>query len=529
MTFIARLLGRRGQESPDAVAFMAGEDGREITWAELARHASRWSGLARERQLTPRSRVGLVVEDPLDFSAAYLGCLSAGLGAVPIDPGGSHEELAAATSCLRVDVLVTDRGEVLQAGSGIELWKIDSDGPSIARGAPGGPRPADGAPLRPAVLLASSGTTGEPKGIPLSEYQLLHAARRIASHHRLGPHDRGYTPLPLFHVNAQVVGLLTTLVSGGSLVVDRRFVHDQYWRRVASWRPTWLNAVPAVLAALVDQPPPPDSVSDRVRFARSASASLPRPVLHAFEGHTGIAVLETYGMTEAASQITANPIDRSRRRPGSVGLPVGVGVAVSTEEGRPAQPGEVGTVQLTGSPVVSHYIRLSDVDRERLRPARDQRGWLSTGDLGHTDDDGFLHLAGRTDDVVNRGGEKLYPREVEEVLLAHPWVASVAVVPAPHPRLGQVPVAFVTVRPPSPVTPGTGAPAPAGPAPDAPFAAGPAPDMLAGQLHRLCQTRLTRYKRPIEIHVAASLPTGPTGKILRRDLRAAVARAAAAG
>lgn len=506
MTLVSRLLRGRAGESPDSVAFVAGADGRQVTWADLARHANRWSGLATERQVAPRSRVGLVVEDPLTFAAAYLGCLSAGLGTVPLDPRATNAELAGAASRLRVDTLLSDRGDVLEEASEIELWGIDSHGPSTARKMPVGPRPADGTPIRPAALLASSGTTGDPKGIPLSEYQLVHAARRIARHHLIGPRDRGYTPLPLFHVNAQVVGLLTTLVSGSCLVVDRRFVSDEYWDRVTHWRPTWLNAVPAVLAALLDRAPPPASVADHVRFARSASAPLPVPVLRCFEDHTGIGVLETYGMTEAASQVTANPIQQSQRRPGSVGQAVGIGLTVTAEDGRPARSGEVGEVRLTGSPVVSHYIQLSGTVPEKLSAARDKGGWLSTGDLGVLDEYGYLHLVGRTDDVVNRGGEKLYPREVEEVILCHPDVVSVAVVPAPHPRLGQVPVAFVTSRPSWP----------------GPLASGP----LAEELHHLCQARLTHYKWPTEIYVAASLPTGPTGKILRRDLRASVALAA---
>jgi len=518
MTLVSRLITRRGDESCHGVALVAGADGRQMTWGDLAGHARQWSSLVAERRLTPRSRVGLVVDDPLTFSAAYLGCLSAGLAAVPLDPRGSGDELAGAVSRLRVDVLLTDRGDILEAASEIELWGIASRGPSIVSSAPIGPRPADGVPLRPAALLASSGTTGDPKGIPLSEYQLLHAARRIARHHLIGPDDRGYTPLPLFHVNAQVVGLLTTLVSGSSLVVDRRFVGAEYWDRVAHWRPTWLNTVPAVLAALLDQGPPPQSVSDGVRFARSASAPLPLSVLRRFEDHTGIGVLETYGMTEAASQVTANPVDRSQRHPGSVGRAVGIGLAIVSENGRAAQSGEVGEVRLTGSPVVSHYIRLSETGPETLWPARDEWGWLSTGDLGLRDADGLVHLVGRTDDVVNRGGEKLYPREVEEVLLTHPDVVSVAVVPAPHPKLGQVPVAFVTARPqrPDQSIRDTGTP-------DIGASDGPPPHPLADQLHQLCRTRLTRYKWPTEIHVAASLPTGPIGKILRRHLRAAVA------
>jgi acyl-CoA synthetase (AMP-forming)/AMP-acid ligase II len=349
------------------------------------------------------------------------------------------------------------------------------------------------------VLLTSSGTTGRPKGIGLSEWQLLHAARRVARHHRFGPGERGYNPLPLFHVNAQVMGLLATLVSGASLVLDRRFEPDAYWDRVARWSPTWLNTVPAVLAALATRPAPPEAVAARIRFARSASAPLPAAAQRAFTGATGVRVLETYGMTEAAGQITANPLDPAARREGSVGVPVGVGLAVLGPGGRPAGPGELGMVALRGRQVAARYLDAGDDGTERERPARDESGWLPTGDLGCRDEDGFVYLSGRADDVINRGGEKIFPQEVENVLLAHPAVRSAAVVAAPHDRLGQVPVALVTVDPDH-------------------------GGELVAALHALCARRLARYKRPAGIEIAAALPTGPTGKVLRRRVREELAR-----
>lgn len=497
MAVVSRLLAARAAERPQAVAFRGGADGTALTWQELAAGAREWRRLARDRRLPQRSRVGLAVADPLAFVAAYLGCLAAGLTVVPFDARLTPDELGTGIGRLRVDVLASDEPETAQVPAGVELWQVTSRGPRALHPARRGPRPGDAAALRPAVLLASSGTTGRPKGIPLSERQLAHAARRVVSHHRLGPGDRGYTPLPLFHVNAQVIGVLATVVSGASLVVDRRFEAAAYWDRVERWAPTWLNAVPAILTTLAALPAPPDRLAASIRFARSASAPLPPDVLRAFEDRTGIGVLETYGMSEAAGQITANPLERARRRPGSVGLPVGIGLSVIGPDGRPAGVGEEGAVLLRGRPVVSHYLDLDDTGPERARTARDASGALPTGDVGFRDEAGFVHLAGRADDVINRGGEKIHPQEVENVLLGHPSVAAVAVVGAPHPRLGQVPVAFVTT----------------------PAGDGPA-DARVEELHRLCERRLARYKRPTVIEVIGALPVGPTGKVLRRALRA---------
>ena len=473
---MSRLLSLRADERPEAVAFRDGADGRALTWRAVAAHAERWREALRAGEIAPRARVGLVIAGPLEFAAAYLGCLSAGLTAAPIDPRLTRAELSTTLARLRVDVVATDDLEHTQPG--LSAWRVGIEGPE--RLWTTGARPSDSAAPHPAVLLTSSGTTGRPKGIPLSEGQLLHAAGRVARHHRFGTGDRGYTPLPLFHVNAQVMGLLATVTSGASLVLDHRFEPDEYWARVEAWRPTWLNTVPAILASLSERGAPE---VPGIRFARSASAPLPPATARRFTERTGIGVLETYGMSEAAGQITANPLEEALRRTGSVGLPVEVELKV----------GDDGEVLLRGKQIISHYLELDEDGPERTRPARTASGWLRTGDIGSLDDSGFLHLAGRADDVINRGGEKIHPQEIENVLLTHPAVASVAVVGAPHARLGQVPAAFVTARQ------GHG-------------------EALDESLRAWCAERLTRYKRPAVIEVTDALPVGPTGKILRRVL-----------
>jgi oxalate---CoA ligase len=492
MAEVSRLLSTRAREQPDALAFLCGTDGRALTWRAVARHAREWA-----IQIRPGSRVGLVVGDPLIFTAAYLGCLSAGLTAAPIDPRLTTTELTEVLAKLRIDVLTTDSPETVLRPE-IDVWQVDLEGLRRVWSATTASRPSDAAALRPAVLLTSSGTTGRPKGIPLTEWQLLHAAHRVARHHGFGPADRGYTPLPLFHVNAQVMGLLATVASGASLVIDARFEADEYWSRVDRYSPTWLNTVPAVLASLAQRPAPLARIAERVRFARSASAPLPPATAQAFTDRTGIGVLETYGMSEAAGQITANPLTHTARRAGSVGLPVEVELVVAAADGSPVSAGEEGEVLLRGRQIVSEYLELDETSPERTRPARDDSGWLHTGDVGILDEAGFLRLAGRADDVINRGGEKIYPQEVENVLLAHPGVAAVAVVAAPHERLGQVPAAFVTAHEGN-------------------------TEALKESLRAWCETRLTRYKRPTVIEVTDALPLGPTGKVLRRALRSELA------
>lgn len=497
---MANLVGARSRLLGEQPAYLNATTGEALSWTTLHSLTSRWHALATDFRLPARSRVGLVVADPLAFAGSYIACLAAGLAAVPIDPSVPAAEVLATSARLRVDVLATDRGDLFDSVSPRPLWRAGVGSVRPVRGAPADAWPSDSAALRPAALLASSGTSGAPKVVPLEERQLLAAAARIARHHHLGLGDRGYTPLPLFHVNAQVVGLLSALVSGSTLVVDNRFHASDYWARVGEWRPTWLNTVPAMLATLAELAPPSEREMCRVRFARSASAPLRVDIESGFERHAGIGVLQTYGMTEVASQLTANPLDELMRRRGSVGLAVGVEVAVRDSSGRTLDAGAPGMVHVRGDGVISSYLVAGDAAPEYTRSARDSHGWLPTRDVGWFDDDGFLHLVGRADDAINRGGEKLYPVEIERVLTANPNVAAAVVIGAPNDRLGEVPLAYVVTR----------------------RSLGPAHE---GDLARTCAAELPPHKRPVEIRRLRSLPTGPTGKVLR-DRRALEALAA---
>jgi acyl-CoA synthetase (AMP-forming)/AMP-acid ligase II len=279
------------------------------------------------------------------------------------------------------------------------------------------------------IFLCTSGTTGTPKGILLRGDQLAHVASSVVDCHRLGAADRGYCSLPLFHVNAEVVGVLATLRAGAQLALDRKFSRRGFWQLIGEREITWINAVPAIISILAIEPPATRPAS--LRFVRSASAPLPLAALERFEGALGVPVVETYGMTEAASMITANPVD-GVRKPGSAGRPAGAQVRIELGGGA-ARPGEIGRVQIRGAGVITSY------DSGGRPGAIDADGWLDTGDLGYLDADGYLFLAGRSDDVINRGGEKIYPREIEEILLAQPGVRSAAVVGVVDEVLGERP------------------------------------------------------------------------------------------
>lgn len=502
---IAALIASRS--SQPGVAFSEGATGRHVTWAGLGDHARRWSDTVLSGRLRAGSRVGLVFADPLEMAPGYLAAVAAGLTVAPLDPQATLPELVTAAGRLGLSAVVggpeeTDSLAAALADVGVSTSSTEGGALRSVTSVEGGGEPGRGA----ALVLSSSGTTGRPKLVPLAEAQLLRTARGVVGRHGLGPTDRCYSPLPLWHINGLVVGVLASLVGGYRLVVDRRFSASSFWEVADAEEVTWVNLVPAIIAILGERPAPPPVVNERVVFARSASAPLPVATLERFERTTGIPVVETYGMTEAASQITANPRPPGDRRPGSVGQPVGVELRVVDRDRRRLPAGEVGEVEIRGDNVIEVYWEPAGSGPTE-RPARTTDGWLPTGDLGRVDADGYLYLVGRADDVINRGGEKVYPREVEEVLLGDERVSAAAVVGRSHPSLGEEPVAFVLARTDTPVD----------------------PDLLASALARRCEDHLSRFRRPAEIVIASSLPQGTNGKIRRSELRRQLAEAASWG
>ena len=484
---VAELVRFRAAASGQHVYLQSADGGRSVTYGELCGTAARWAGLLADLGTGPGDTVGLALSDPVELAVVYVAALAAGRIVAPLDPAATDGELAAACARTAPRVVVSDRRA---PDVGRARWVAMAPGECLA---PGGPPAAGPAPWGGGggVVLSTSGTTGAPKVISLDEAQLLHTASSVAWHFELSPADRGFNALPLFHINAEVVGVLATLVSGATILLDDRFHRRGFWDAMARHRVTWINGVPAILARLAALEED-EHVPAGIRFARSASAPLPLPVLERFERATGIPVVETYGMTEAASQITANPL--GRRLPGSVGLPVGTDVRVVSGPGAAAVPGSVGRVEIRGPGVIRAYLSPGYEDRV------DADGWLETGDVGYVDDAGYLFLVGRADDVINRGGEKIYPREVEDALCSEPGVRSVAVVGRDDEVLGSVPVAYL-------VADGVHGEE------DGPLAA-----LVVERVHERCTRLLSRPKRPVAYHVVDRFPQGATGKVRRSAL-----------
>ncbi|MFZ7088688.1 class I adenylate-forming enzyme family protein [Curtobacterium sp. RRHDQ10] len=485
---LASLVRHRAETSPGHPFLEDARSDRMLTYAAFAAAVDAWRRTFDELGIPPSGGVLVDVGDPLAFAVVHVAALSSGRRAIPVDTGQPPSEPARLAGLLRGgSIVVSDRDEDATI-PGVPSAGIDHDGFGPVDVVPGTVPAANPEALATgSVVLFTSGSTGTPKGVELPEPQLLFVAMAVARHNELTAADRGFNSLPLFHVNAEVVGVLATLVAGATLVLDRRFRRTGFWELLAARRITWLNAVPAVLAVLAKTGPL--DLPDGLRFVRSASAPLPDPVRAAL-GDTPLVI--SWGMTEGASQITATPLGQPARA-GSVGVPVGAEVQVRDDDGTVVPAGQVGALWIRGRGVVHRYLFGRAAERF------DADGWLSTGDLGSMSDDGWVSLAGRSDDVINRGGEKVYPSEVEDVLLGDDRVLEAVVVGRPDPILGHVPVAYVIPQP-----------------GDEDIEETAFTEALADR----CADHLTRFRRPVEIIVVQDLPRAPTGKVQRARVRA---------
>ena len=495
---LEELLARRAAEVGPTPYLIDVRQDRRLSFGETYPAVRAWQAWLRRVGVRPGDRVALALPNGLAFAVVYLAVVATGATVLPLNPTAPAGEIRRITDKARPVLLLAAPG-VATADPDVPGWEVAPDAVWPPAGAPIRRLHASADSAEGGVLLFTSGTTGEPKGVRLSAAQLLYTASAVAQHHRFGPGERGFSSLPLFHINAQVVGLLASLVAGSTIALDDRFHASDFWEVVRAVDVTWINAVPAILGILAKQDGPAPELP-RLRFVRSASAPLPVSTLKAFEARYGYPVVETYGLTEAASQVAANPVPPGRRKAGSVGRPVGVAIQVVDEEGQVLPPGEAGQVRIAGPSVIRRYWSGT------ADPATFRDGWFHTGDHGYFDEDGYLFLTGRSRELINRGGQKIAPREVEDVLLAHPGVADAAVIGIPDPILGEKVAAYVVPTP-----------------------SAPSPADLVAQLERAAAEHLSAYKRPAVIQVVASLPAGPTGKVQRLSLKAAVLAQAGGG
>jgi long-chain acyl-CoA synthetase len=495
MTNLALDLREAAQMYPDRPAVRLDET--VLTFSQLDDLSARAAGWLRERGLHPGDPVGIMTPNVPHFPVLYYGVLRAGGAVVPMNPLLKAREVAHYLGDSGASLVFAWESAAAEAAAGAatagaQAISIGEQTLGEMAAWPASPEVARRAEDDTAVILYTSGTTGTPKGAQLTHANMRRNASVTAtSLLGLGPDDVVMGCLPLFHSFGQTCGLNAAVQSGACLTLLSRFSPAAALRVMERDRVTVFEGVPTMYIAMLGEDPGETDTSS-LRLCVSGGAALPVEVLHGFEKAFGTVILEGYGLSETSPVATFNRHDR--RKPGSIGLPVeGVEVKlVSVRDGdddpaRDVPVGEVGEIAIRGHNVMKGYWNRPEATAAAIRG-----GWFHTGDLARADEDGFYYIVDRKKELIIRGGYNVYPREIEEVLYEHPAVLEAAVVGIPHPSLGEEIGAAVALRP------GVVA----------------SPEELREYVRQL----VAAYKYPRHVWLVTTLPKGPTGKILKREI-----------
>jgi len=475
----------------DQTAIIVPEQNIRVSYGALRRQVQSFAEALAAAGIGRGDRVGMALPNGLPQIVAFLAASMAGTAA-PLNPGYKEEEFRffLEDTGAKVLLLPPEGAEAarLAAGERVRVLTVGMDdaGEVTLSGGSGGR--SYQAPARDdvALILHTSGSTGRPKRVPLSHANLAISARNVAKSYALNASDVSLCVMPLFHVHGLVASTLATLATGGTVVVPAKFNPLSFWRVAKEHGVTWYSAVPTLhqlLLARAGSDTTRPAGAEKLRFIRSCSAALPPQVMLELEARFGAPVLEAYGMTEAAHQMASNPLPPGERLPGSVGRGTEVRIGIMDGQGKLLGVGERGEVVIQGPNVTAGYENNPEANATSFVD-----GWFRTGDQGFLDANGYLTLVGRLKELINRGGEKISPREIDEVLLAHPAIAEAVCFGVPHATWGEEVAAVVVLR-----------------------SAASEADLIG-----YCRERLADYKRPKQIHIADAIPRTATGKIQRR-------------
>ncbi len=496
---LRELLEERARSAPDKPFLFSEADGRRWTYEEFdaaVNRTARWLGA---QSVGKGDVVSLLLPNSAEYVIAYFACFKTGALAGPVNSLLKPEEIAYVLNDSESKLLLTN-SEYLPRLEGIQEQaptlrqvKVFDNWDEVTRGfGGGGGEKWYDTPLArddEAIIIYTSGTTGRPKGCLLTHGNLIANARQIVEWLGFKENDRLLSVMPLFHMNAVSVTTMSALYAGGSTVVSPRFSASRFWHIISEYKVTSFGSVATMLSMLLATYPegvPEGLQADSLRFAMCGSAPVPAEVLRRFEETFGCLVVEGYGLSESTCRSTFNPPD-ARRRPGSCGLSIGNEMRVVDEEDIEVAAGELGEIVMRGENIFKGYFRNPDATERAFRG-----GWFHTGDIAYRDADGFFYIADRKSDMIIRGGENIYPREIDDLLYKHPDVAEAAAVGVPDELYGEEVAAFVVLKEGRAAT--------------------------EEEVIAFCREHLADFKCPKSVHFREALPKGPTGKVLKREL-----------
>ncbi len=495
------LIQGQSEKMPDALAILA--PGKQpITYRQLSFHLETIALQLNQLGFELGDRVAVVLPNSPEMATAYLA-VSSVCTCAPLNPIYREDEFTCSMKDLRVKALITSYGRdhpARNAAASLDLPVLDlkPDEKSAGLFSLSSKLTVDDSFSESvlariedtALVLQTSGTTSRPKIVPLTHRNIFSSMQNIAKTYALESSDRCLNMMPLFHIHGLIGALASSLFAGASVICAPGFVADQVMGWLSELAPTWYTAVPTLHQAILDQVhrQPEKAKETHLRFIRSCSSSLPPKLGLDLESAFGVPVLEAYGMTEATHQMASNPLPPKVHKFGSVGLPFGTtDISILDEKGNTLLINGLGEVCIRGANVMAGYENNPAANATSFT-----NGWLRTGDLGYLDEDGYLFIRGRLKEIINRGGEKISPLEIDEILLTHPAVKQAVTFPVPHPTLGEDVAAAIVLRDSQKVS--------------------------AQELRLYAAANLADFKVPRQIVFVEEIPKGPTGKIQRNGL-----------
>jgi acyl-CoA synthetase (AMP-forming)/AMP-acid ligase II len=494
MTTVADLL-RRGDGPADAIG---APDRRFMSRAELVALVDKVGGALRSAGVGVQDAVAIVMPNGPEMATTFLS-VACWATAAPLNPAYREDEFDFYLGDLDAKALIIQAGpdspaRAVAAKRNIKLIELtpDQTGPagaftlSVPFAQAGSAHPA---PQHVALVLHTSGTTSRPKIVPLRHENLAASARHIATTLALTPSERSLVIMPLFHIHGLIGALLSSLHAGASVFCPPGFNALKFFGWLDESKATWYSAVPTMHQAILSRAERNAEILARrkLRFIRSSSSSLPPQVMHQLEATFGCPVIEAYGMTEATHQMASNPLPPLGRKAGTVGIAAGPEMAIMDTAGALLPHGATGEIVIRGPNVTAGYANNPKANAEAFT-----NGWFRTGDQGVMDAEGYISITGRLKEIINRGGEKIAPREVDEVLMDHPAVAQVVTFGMPHDKLGEDVAAAVVLKEGQTIT--------------------------EPELRTFVAGRLADFKVPRKILFLPEIPKGATGKLQRIGL-----------